>query len=135
LILGTTSFGKGSIQAVIPLKDGFGIKYTIARYYTPNGNSIQAKGIVPDIDVEYEILVKKDEKISMFDRMIKEKDLKNSLEPENTEEIKNSEKSEKSEKKKNQMYPDNDQLVLDVQVKRALDILISYGVFSKLDGK
>ena len=44
LILGTTSFGKGSVQTVHPLRDKFGIKYTIARYYTPNGRSIQKIG-------------------------------------------------------------------------------------------
>lgn len=59
LILGTPSFGKGSVQTVRPLKDGFGIKYTIARYYTPNGRSIQAKGIQPDIEVAFEIIEKK----------------------------------------------------------------------------
>ena len=85
LILGTTSFGKGSVQTVHPLRDKFGIKYTIARYYTPNGRSIQAKGIEPDIEVEYEILTKKEKKDSAFDRMIKEKDLKNSLKPEMTD--------------------------------------------------
>ena len=132
LILGTTSFGKGSVQTVRPLKDGFGIKYTIARYYTPNGRSIQAKGIVPDIEVEFEILAKKEKKTSIFDTMIKEKDLKNRLEPENTKQIKKSEQSEKKSKKDPRLL-DTDQLVLDAQIKRALDILISYGVFSKLN--
>ncbi len=130
LILGTTSFGKGSVQTVRPLKEGFGIKYTIARYYTPSGRSIQAKGIVPDIEVEFEILEEKEKEISVFDRMIKEKDLKNSLEPEN---IKESEKSEKQPKKHPRRL-DISQLKHDAQVKRALDILISYGVFSKLNG-
>ncbi|MBW2654913.1 MAG: peptidase S41, partial [Deltaproteobacteria bacterium] len=130
LILGTTSFGKGSVQTVRPLKEGFGIKYTIARYYTPNGRSIQAKGIEPDIEVEYEILTKKEKKLSMFDRMIREKDLKNSLKP---EKIKQPEKIKK-QSKKHQRLLDTDQLQHDAQVKRALDILISYGVFSKLNG-
>jgi carboxyl-terminal processing protease len=128
LILGTTSFGKGSVQTVRPLKEGFGIKYTIARYYTPNGRSIQAKGIVPDIEVEYEIIEKKEKKVSIFDRMIKEKDLKNSLKPEKTGQ------AEKNKKQKNPRRPDTDQLQHDVQIKRALDILISYGIFSKLNG-
>ncbi len=136
LILGTTSFGKGSVQTVRPLKEGFGIKYTIARYYTPNGRSIQAKGIEPDIEVEYEILEKKEKKTSTFDRMIKEKDLKNSLKPEKTkkpEQIKQPEQPEK-QNRKHQRLLDTDQLQHDAQVKRALDILISYGVFSKLNG-
>ena len=130
LILGTTSFGKGSVQTVHPLKDKFGIKYTIARYYTPNGRSIQAKGIEPDIEVEYEILEKKKKKMSTFDRMIKEKDLKNSLKPEM---ISQPEKP-KQQTRKHQRLIDTDQLQNDAQVKRALDILISYGVFSKLNG-
>lgn len=52
LILGTQSFGKGSVQTVLPLDDKRGIKLTTALYYTPSGTSIQAKGITPDIVVE-----------------------------------------------------------------------------------
>ena len=130
LILGTPSFGKGSVQTVRPLKEGFGIKYTIARYYTPKERSIQAKGIEPDIEVEYEILEKKEKKISTFDRMIREKDLRNSLKPEKTEQP----EKIKKQSKKHQRLLDTDQLQHDAQVKRALDILISYGVFSKLNG-
>ena len=131
LILGTTSFGKGSVQTVRPLKDGYGIKYTIARYFTPNGRSIQAKGIGPDIEVEYEILEEKEKKTSAFDRMVKEKDLKNSLKP---DQAPSSDKA-KPQPKKNPRLSDTDQLLHDAQVKRALDILISYGVFSNLNGR
>ncbi|MEW6676939.1 MAG: S41 family peptidase [Pseudomonadota bacterium] len=52
LIVGTQSFGKGSVQTILPLNNGTAIKLTTARYYTPNGRSIQAKGIEPDIVVE-----------------------------------------------------------------------------------
>ncbi|MDC7708779.1 S41 family peptidase [Vogesella indigofera] len=52
LIVGTQTFGKGSVQSVLPLANNGGIKMTTARYFTPNGRSIQAKGIVPDIVVE-----------------------------------------------------------------------------------
>ncbi|MEQ6886515.1 S41 family peptidase [Salicola sp. Rm-C-2C1-2] len=51
VIMGTQSFGKGSVQTVMPLGDNHGIKLTTARYYTPDGRSIQAKGIEPDIQV------------------------------------------------------------------------------------
>jgi carboxyl-terminal processing protease len=51
LIMGSTSFGKGSVQTVLPLDNGDSIKLTTARYYTPNGTSIQATGIVPDIEL------------------------------------------------------------------------------------
>lgn len=52
VIMGEQTFGKGSVQTVLPLGNGTGIKLTTARYYTPGGRSIQAKGIVPDIEVE-----------------------------------------------------------------------------------
>jgi carboxyl-terminal processing protease len=51
IIMGTQSYGKGSVQSVIPLKGGYGLKLTTALYYTPKGRSIQAKGITPDIIV------------------------------------------------------------------------------------
>jgi carboxyl-terminal processing protease len=53
VIMGTQSFGKGSVQSVIPMSNGDGLKLTTARYYTPSGRSIQAKGITPDIVVEF----------------------------------------------------------------------------------
>lgn len=128
LILGTPSFGKGSVQTVRPLKEGFGIKYTIARYYTPSGRSIQAKGIQPDIEVVHGVLTKKEKNISAFDRMMKEKNLKNSLKPEDVDE------PEKKKQPKTRQSVEAEKLFRDAQVKKALDILISYGIFSKLNG-
>lgn len=52
VIMGTQSFGKGSVQTILPMNNGTAIKLTTARYFTPNGRSIQAKGISPDIVVE-----------------------------------------------------------------------------------
>lgn len=52
VVMGTTSFGKGSVQTILPLPDGSALKLTIARYYTPKDRSIQAKGIKPDITVQ-----------------------------------------------------------------------------------
>jgi carboxyl-terminal processing protease len=75
IIMGTQTFGKGSVQTVLPLDDKTGIKITTALYYTPNGRSIQAKGIEPDIVVPT-LDVKPDktaEKIAMV--MVKESDL------------------------------------------------------------
>jgi carboxyl-terminal processing protease len=51
-VMGTQSFGKGSVQTILPMNNGTAIKLTTARYYTPNGRSIQATGIVPDIIIE-----------------------------------------------------------------------------------
>jgi len=52
VLVGTRTFGKGSVQNVIELPDGSALKMTIARYYTPSGESIQARGIVPEVEVE-----------------------------------------------------------------------------------
>ena len=53
LLLGEQTFGKGSVQTVMPLADGSGVKLTVALYYTPSGRSIQAAGIVPDIELPF----------------------------------------------------------------------------------
>ena len=76
LILGTTSFGKGSVQSIENLRDGYALKLTIARYYTPSGRSIQAKGVAPDIVVPHEILA---DVAADQQRRLKEKDLANHL--------------------------------------------------------
>ena len=52
IIIGTRSFGKGSVQSILPMANGTAIKLTTARYFTPNGRSIQGKGIEPDVIVE-----------------------------------------------------------------------------------
>jgi len=52
VVLGTTSFGKGSVQTILPLSDGSGLRLTTAKYYTPKGRSIQSTGITPDITVK-----------------------------------------------------------------------------------
>src|SRR6266478_3652327 len=56
LVLGTQTFGKGSVQTILPLEENAAIRLTTARYYTPNGRSIQATGITPDIVVENTII-------------------------------------------------------------------------------
>jgi len=53
LVMGTTTFGKGSVQTLVSLPDGSGLKLTVARYYTPKDRSIQAKGIAPDIVIPF----------------------------------------------------------------------------------
>lgn len=75
VIMGTSSFGKGSVQNVLPLNDGRAIKLTTARYFTPNGRSIQAEGIHPDIVVERAEIQRQDRQQSG----IKEADLSGHL--------------------------------------------------------
>ena len=74
-IVGERTFGKGSVQNVIPLPDGTGLKLTVALYYTPSGKSIQAEGIKPDFEVAWENPEQKKDGIS-----IREKDLTKHLE-------------------------------------------------------
>jgi carboxyl-terminal processing protease len=73
-VVGTRTFGKGSIQSVIPLGEDSGIKFTVARYFTPNGREIQAKGVVPDIMVAPEVA-------ASDDLLLRETDLANHLAP------------------------------------------------------
>jgi carboxyl-terminal processing protease len=58
-VVGTRTFGKGSVQAIIPLGDGTGLKLTTAYYYTPKGRRIQAVGIAPDLVVERSVAVER----------------------------------------------------------------------------
>ena len=81
-ILGTTSFGKGSVQTILPLNDSTALKLTTARYYTPLGRSIQSEGIVPDILLKVEGT--SDEESSALS-IISEADLEGHLENENQE--------------------------------------------------
>lgn len=74
LVVGTKSFGKGSVQSVVKLGDGSGLKLTVARYYTPNGRSIQAEGIVPDIEIQ-EMDADTFRKSLQTKRVMKEKDM------------------------------------------------------------
>lgn len=139
LILGTTSFGKGSVQTVKPLRDGSGIKFTIARYYTPSGRSIQATGIEPDITLAFQILEEKDPKDDFESRILKEKDLKNHLEAEQPKKKKKAKDKNKVEEKDDSSTSNEYQalklenLMKDNQVRRALDILISYDIFKALE--
>jgi carboxyl-terminal processing protease len=137
LIIGTTSFGKGSVQSIENLRDGYALKLTIARYYTPSGRSIQAKGVEPDIVVQHQIL--EAEPVEQK-RLFKEKDLANHLdaEPEKQQTEGDPEQETPADDAaataaQSRLSPLNaDQLMTDSQVRRAMDILISYDIFQKL---
>lgn len=140
LIMGTTSFGKGSVQTVETLRDGYGLKYTIARYYTPSGRSIQAHGIVPDVTVPHETLAPI-ETNGGDTGLMREKDLKNHLDAEPREPGNTDDGIPKTEKKKKKIQNmDNrygpltlDALKTDNQVQRAIELLMSYEIFHSVN--
>lgn len=136
LVLGTTSFGKGSVQAVEPLRDGSGLKLTIARYYTPNGHSIQAQGIKPDVEVKERFVHEPEPERRHH---VLEKDLRNHIaaEPEKGEDQEKG--PDASEDMPNVRLPGQEPskiaqqlLNRDNQVRRALEILASWQIFSKM---
>ncbi len=122
LILGTKTFGKGSVQNVKRLDNGYALKLTIAKYYTPSGESIQAKGIEPDIEEIYKFL--KEEKNPEESR-IKEKDLINHIEAESV--IKKDDQSKEGEHRYGELIVED--LLADSQIKRGLDLIIGYNKF------
>jgi len=122
VILGTQTFGKGSVQTVIPLEDGAALKLTTAKYYTPNGRSIQAEGIIPDIVVKQipPPEEKKEEKAKPENHMLREKDLKGHIKSPTEDEV----KAEDSKKESDNLDKDN-------QLKNAIDILKSWDILKK----
>ncbi len=124
IIMGTQTFGKGSVQTIFPLKDGSGLRLTTARYYTPNGRSIQAKGIVPDIIVKP--LQPEGEK-TVTPKHPTEKDLERHLE--DIEKGVPKEKPKKEEVKKEEA---KEKKPLDNQLERALELLKSWEIFKNI---
>ena len=116
ILLGTQTFGKASMQVVIPLNNGAALKLTTGKYYTPSGRLIQAKGISPDIEIEHVRLDAQEKE----PRQIREKDLEGHIAGENEGE------EEKGPEKK------SDELQQDNQLSRAIDILKSWELFSEM---
>nr|HID58669.1 S41 family peptidase [Desulfobacterales bacterium] len=132
LILGTTSFGKGSVQAIERMRDGSALKLTIARYYTPKGRSIQAEGIKPDIMVEKRWV--EEEKKTQTHRL-REKDLKNHIAPVPESEPEEGKKDVNEKEMRKFSEPgvpkiSKELLKRDNQVQRALQILKGWYIFS-----
>lgn len=117
VILGTDTFGKGSVQTVIPLSDGAGLRLTTAKYYTPNGEDIQNTGITPSIIVKLE--AQNDEQQHAI---MREKDLKGHLENEQK-------KVDTKEKETAPLVVDEKD---DNQLQRAVDLLKTWVVFKEL---
>jgi carboxyl-terminal processing protease len=122
IILGTQTFGKGSVQTIFSLKDGSGLRLTTARYYTPSGRTIQAKGIVPDIIVKPSL--PEEEKVAP-QKQPTEKDLERHL---NDVKEKEKPKVEVKEKVKEKKPVDN-------QLERALELLKSWEIFKNIATK
>jgi carboxyl-terminal processing protease len=125
VIAGRTSFGKGSVQSIIPLQNGAAIKLTTARYFTPNGNSIQAKGIIPDVKIEQ---VKVD-LVDKSNERIKEADLNKHLSnPNASKDDKKTEKTDKptvveDEKDKPQLVSQDYELYEALNLLKAMTVL------------
>ena len=110
IIMGTETFGKGSVQTILPVNNGAALKITTARYYTPNDRSIQAQGIVPDVVIEdLEITKKNSDSASL-----REEDLQGHLENEN---------GDNGKSKKGTAASDGPSIDDDFQLREALNLL------------
>lgn len=124
LIVGTQTFGKGSVQTVFPLEGGGGIRLTTAKYYTPSGRSIQNVGITPDIEVKLPT-VKEPKDGEPVHMVVREKDLERHLKNETVKEDK------KKDKKKEEPAAEEDFTLEvmpkdekdDIQIQKAIEIL------------
>ncbi len=118
VVIGQKTFGKGSVQVILPIGNEEALRLTIARYYLPSGRTIQAKGVVPDIEVfPGEVTVKKD------DFSLKERDLKKHLEGELSKIDGKKIKIDKEDNKKDKKVLTKDDIQKDIQLKTALDSL------------
>ena len=129
IILGTRSFGKGSVQTIIPLPGNGAMRLTTARYYTPSGHSIQAKGIDPDIVVARTTL----EPIAPTGRQRREDDLRGRLDGEDGPDDGDNESDNGANAPETDAATDADAEpdVIDFQLQRALDLLKGVALFDK----
>ena len=122
ILMGTSTFGKGSVQTIIPVSSKGAIRLTTARYFTPSGKSIQAKGIDPDIYVPQSKL-----EVIENNNSRKEANLRGHLDEEKSDANTN-----KSNRKKNEEQKTEVKLEEDYQLNRAIDLLKSISVYDNL---
>lgn len=123
LIVGTKSFGKGSVQTVIPMIGHGAMRLTTARYYTPSGRSIQAEGIEPDIKVEMAKIE------SVADKRTREADLRGALDNGLDEDKKQNEEEGKETPEDEMMVKSEE--IEDYQLLRAIDLLRGVSLYGK----
>jgi carboxyl-terminal processing protease len=133
VVLGTKTFGKGSVQTILPLDDNSALRLTTARYFTPAGRSIQATGIVPDIIVEAAPATQDGKPIDEKKRpSLREENLPGHLQNPQQNGAQDQGDGDK-EKLVPSTAPTGDETIdKDVQLKRALDLLKSWDVFKQL---
>ena len=120
VIMGSQTFGKGSVQTILPLKNNTALKLTTARYYTPSGRSIQASGIKPDIEIESIKIASIENNDSV---RIKKADLKGHLESAEEEEDQSSKAKKTAEDKKESLAKTDYQLYAALNMLKGLAIL------------
>ena len=134
IIVGKKTFGKGSVQIVVPIGDGEGIKLTVARYYLPSGRTIQNKGVTPDIIVDSGEVKREDNDTIT----LKEKELKKHLEVELQKvdhKVADNNTTDSNSTKNNKNIITEDQLYKDAQLKSATDILKALMITQKAKAK
>ncbi len=143
VIIGTRSFGKGSVQKVIPLSEKTGIKLTTAKYYTPNGECIQGNGITPDIEAGYASIKKVDGIFSLREEIFKNAlDSKESGKKHpDSNKLPDSPPKKVDKDKKEDEEPDFRKMSLkeraekDYQLNKAFDTLKAIKIYNKLNGE
>ncbi len=114
VVIGTQTFGKGSVQTILPLSDGSGLRLTTAKYFTPNDRSIHGVGITPNIDIE-------------ITQVPESTHLQNSLENNLSLDGKGEDEDEKTEEERQQDLIDK-----DVQLQKAIEMLKTWNVFKTI---
>jgi len=143
IVLGTQTFGKGSVQTIIPLSDGSALRLTTARYYTPSGRVIQENGIEPDIIVEQPLrktekndkdkVKEESETKKKIRKFLREKDLKKHLKgkKDNKDSLGSSETTKEEEKENKEIASLEEDLKKDYQLQQAVSLLTGWDIMKQ----